>query len=209
MKIIVSGFVFVFLLFIIINHLINAWFSGNLHESDRNLIEKFETELIDNSESIANLFDKVNTQMDIIRTLKQPYTDVIQLVNYNRDISNNMLILTNLKTLVNMGISKNDKDLQTNPGITQVFQYGGNDSIADIISDMAALDENKITEICKTKNTSECEKISSATDRASCVLKIQKQCLKEIETTYIMRINAVVDAHQRIIDRILKKESTM
>ena len=25
------------------NHVINAWFSGNLQESDRNLIEKFES----------------------------------------------------------------------------------------------------------------------------------------------------------------------
>ena len=246
-KTIVSSFVFISLLFIIVNHIIKIWFSGNLNESDRNAIENFETDMpnatpsvgpsstpsvgpssmpsmpsmpsstssmapystssVDNSESIANLFDRVNTQMDMIRTLKEPYTDAIQPVNYNRDLSGNMLILMNLKSLVNTGIAVNDKDLQTNPGITKVFQYGGNDSIADIISDMATMDETKIAELCKKKDAGECDKISSTTDRASCVLKIQKQCLKEIEASFIARTTAVVDAHQRIIDRILQKES--
>lgn len=240
-KTIVSSFVFISLLFIIVNHIIKIWFSGYLNESDRNAIENFETDMpnatpsvgpsstpsvgpsstssstssmapystssVDNSESIANLFDRVNTQMDMIRTLKEPYTDAIQPVNYNRDLSGNMLILMNLKSLVNTGVAVNDKDLQTNPGITKVFQYGGNDSIADIISDMATMDETRIAELCKKKDSRECDKISSTTDRASCVLKIQKQCLKEIEASFIARTTAVVDAHQRIIDRILQKES--
>jgi hypothetical protein len=214
-KTIVSSFVFVFLLFTIVNHVINTWFFSNLHESDRNLIEKFETTIdapdyaTENSENTANLFDKVNLQLDQIRTLKEPYTEIVKTVNFNRDLSGNMLILSNLKTLVNTGVANNDQDLQTNPGITKLFQYGGNDSIAEIIADMATLDEAKLTELCNKKNTSECDTIESASDRATCVAKIQKQCRQEIEASYIKRITTIVSGHQRIIDRVLKKESSV
>lgn len=225
-KTVVSSFVFVFLIFIIVNHVINTLFLGNLYESDRNLIEKFETTptttpttpvapteasdyATENSENTANLFDKVNLQLDQIRTLKEPYTEIVKTVNFNRDLSGNMLILSNLKTLVNMGIVNNDKDLQTNPGITKLFQYGGNDSISEIIADMAILDEAKLAELCKKNNMSGCDKIESATDRATCVAKIQKQCRQEIEASYIKRITTIVNGHQRIIDRVLKKESSV
>ena len=228
-KTVVSSFVFIFLLFIIVNHVINTLFLGILHESDRNLIEKFETTPVaptttptttpttpeapdyatENSENTANLFDKVNAQMDKIRTLKEPYSEIVKTVNFNRDLSGNMLILSNLKTLVNTGVANNDQDLQKNPGITKLFQYGGNDSISEIIADMATLDEAKLAELCKKKNMSECDKIESATDRATCVAKIQKQCQREIEASYIKRISGIVDGHQRIIDRVLKKESSV
>jgi len=221
-KTMISSFVFVFLLFTIVNHLINTWFSSNLHESDRNLIEKFETtpttsdaptEIPDysteNSENTANLFDKVNLQLDKIRTLKEPYTEIVKTVSFNRDLSGNMLILSNLKTLVNTGIANNDEDLQKNPGISKLFQYGGNDSIAEVISDMSTLDEAKLIELCNKKDTTECNKIESATDRATCVAKIQKQCRQEIEASYIKRITTIVSGHQRIIDRVLKKESSV
>jgi hypothetical protein len=211
MKTIVSGFVFIFLLYVIANHIIKTWFSGHLTPR----YETFETatsetpsatsEPIENSETIANLFDKVNTQIDMIRTLKEPYTDAVQEITYNRDVSGNMLILSNLKTLVNAGIAINDKDLQTNAGITKIFQYGGNDSLSEVIADLSEMNETKLAELCKNKNTSACEKISSTTDRASCISKIQKQCQKEIEASYLNRVSSIVEAHQRIIERILKK----
>ena len=162
----------------------------------------------ENSENTANLFDKVNIQLDMIRTLKEPYSEIVQTVNFNRDLSSNMLILSNLKTLVNTGIANNDKDLQTNPGIVKMFQYGGNDSIAEIITDMATLNEAKLVELC-AKYPSGCDMISSTSDRAVCMTKTQKQCIKEIEASYIKRISAIVEGHQRIIDRILKKESSV
>jgi hypothetical protein len=162
----------------------------------------------ENSENTANLFDKVNAQLDMIRTLKEPYSEIVKTVDFNRDLSGNMLILSNLKTLVNAGIAINDKDLQTNPGIVKLFQYGGNDSIAEIITDMATLNEEKLTELC-SKFPSECEKISSTSDRASCMTKTQKQCIKQIEASYIKRISTIVEGHQRIIDRILKKVSSV
>ena len=99
-KTMISSFVFVFLLFTIVNHLINTWFLSNLHESDRNLIEKFETTpttpvaptetpdyATENSENTANLFDKVNAQLDKIRTLKEPYTEIVKTVSFNQHIA--------------------------------------------------------------------------------------------------------------------------
>ena len=231
-KTIVSALVFVFLLIIIVNHIINMWFSGEMHESVRNGLEGFEevtaaptssaptsaptstptsTDKPDyateNSENIANLFDKVNTQIDMIRTIKEPYTESVATVKYNRDLSSNMIIFTNLQSLVNIGIAPNDKDLQTNPGIVKLFQYGGNDSIGEIVADLASIDETKLVELCKKTDTSLCDRITSEIDRATCLVKIQKQCVREIEATYIKRVKTVVEGHQRTLDRILKKQS--
>lgn len=246
-KTIVSALVFVFLLIIIVNHVANMWFSGEIHESVRNGLEGFEDATsssapttssaptsipsssstsfgpsaptsaptstdqpdyaTENSENIANLFDKVNTQIDMIRTIKEPYTESIATVKYNRDLSSNMIVFTNLQSLVNIGIAPNDKDLQTNPGIVKLFQYGGNDSIGEIVADLASIDETKLTELCKKKDTSLCDRITSEIDRATCLVKIQKQCVREIEATYIKRVKTVVEGHQRTLDRILKKQS--
>ncbi len=251
-KTIVSALVFGFFLFIIVNHIINTWFSGALHESDRNRSEGFEDattapttatlatsapssttaalatsapssttaalatsmpttidsgNTISNSEIIANLFDRVNTQLDIVRTLKEPYTDSITTIQYNRDLSGNMMILSNIKMLVAMGVDSIDKDLQSNPGITKMFQYAGNDSVKEVITDLASLDETKLDALCKKNNTSACDKIESATDKETCIAKVKKQCLKDIEASYLKRVTSIVDGHQRIIDRILEKQS--
>lgn len=269
-KTIVSALVFVFLLIIIVNHIINLWFSGEIHESVRNGLEGFEEAssaptssstptsipssapstsssapstsssaapttssaptssptsipssslgptsaptdqpdyATENSENIANLFDKVNTQIDMIRTIKEPYSESVATVKYNRDLSSNMIVFTNLQSLVNIGIAVNDKDLQTNPGIVKLFQYGGNDSIGEIVADLASIDETKLVELCKKTDTSLCERITSAIDRATCLAKIQKQCVREIEASYIKRVKTVVEGHQRTLDRILKKQS--
>ena len=161
----------------------------------------------ENSENIAGLFDKVNTQIDMIRTIKEPYTESVATVKYNRDLSSNLIIFTNLQSLVNIGIAVNDKDLQTNPGIVKLFQYGGNDSIGEIVADLASIDETKLVELCKKTDTSLCDRITSEIDRATCLAKIQKQCVREIEATYIKRVKTVVEGHQRTLDRILKKQS--
>jgi hypothetical protein len=144
----------------------------------------------------------------MMRTLKEPYTDTIQTVNYDRDLSGNMLIISNLKTLVNVGIVTNDKDLQKNPGITKIFQYGGNDAIGEIIADLASLDDANLTKLINMVKTPLCDNIESATDRESCIAKMKKQRLKEIEADYLKRTSIIVDSHQRILDRILGKQST-
>jgi hypothetical protein len=257
-KTIVSALVFVFLLIIIVNHVINLWFSGKIHESVRNGLEGFEDATAsaapssaapssaapssaapstaaptiptsipsssipsatttaptdkpdyatENSENMADLFDKVNTQIDMIRTIKEPYSESVATVKYNRDLSSNLIVFTNLQSLVNIGIAPNDKDLQTNPGIVKLFQYGGNDSIGEIVTDLASIDETKLTELCKKTDTSLCDRITSEIDRATCLAKIQKQCVREIEASYIKRVKTVVEGHQRTLDRILKKQS--
>lgn len=154
-------------------------------------------ESISNSETIADLFDRVNVQIDIVRTLKEPYTDAIQTVNYDRDLS----ILSNLKTLVNVGIAGIDKDLQTNAGIVKIYQYGGNELVGEIITDLASLDETKLAV------TNTCDNIESATAKEICIAKVKKQQLKEIEADYLKRATVIVDSHQRILDRILEKQS--
>ena len=219
-KIVLSALVFGFFAFIIINHIIKIWFSGALHESVRNELEGFvdpppppavpvETkEPISNSETIADLFDRVNSQIDIMRTLKEPYTDAIKTVNYNRDLSGNMVIISNLKTLVNIGIVGNDTDLQKNEGITKVYQYGGNDLVGEIVADLASLDEVKLTGMLNLTKTPLCDSIASATDKETCVAKAKKQRLTEIEAEYLKRTTAIVNSHQRILDRILEKQST-
>jgi hypothetical protein len=249
-KTIVSALVFGFFLFIVVNHIINTWFSGALHESDRNALEGFvdATETtpaatsaaptesttkpttspmvaatsfpmatssvmssapadgISNSEMISDLFDRVNILLDKMRTLKKPYTDTTTTVSYNRDLSGNMVILSNLKTLVTMGVDRINTDLQKNPGIIELYpSYSGNDSIKQIISDLGSLDDKQIDAVCAKKDMSSCDKIASATDKEICIAKIKTQCLKEIETSFLKRVLSVVDEHQRTIDKILKK----
>ena len=227
-KTIISAFIFSFFAFIIMNHISKLWFSDALHESVRNSLEGFvdptsdptstsapasttapaQTEYsISNSEIIAELFDRVNAQIDVVRTLKEPYTDAIQTVNYDRDLSGNMLILSNLKSLVNVGIANNDKDLQTNAGIAKVYQYGGNELVAEIITDLASLDELKLTGMLNLTKTPLCDNIESATDKETCIAKAKKQRLKEIEADYLKRTTTIVNSHQRILDRILEKQS--
>ena len=219
----ISAFIFGFFAFMIITHISKLWFSGALHESARNGLEGFSSttapttaptsptateEPTENSEIIADLFDQVNKQIDIVRTLKEPYTEQIKTVSYDRDLSGNMLILSNLKTLVNVGIATNEKDLKTNAGIAKVYQYGGNDTIDEMIADLASLDDLKLTGMLNLTKTPMCDSIASATDKETCVSKAKKQRLKEIEKDYLKRVNTVVDSHQRILDRILKKQST-
>jgi len=216
-KTVLSAFIFGFFVFMIITHISKLWFSGALHESVRNGLEGFADattapsstqEPAENSEIIADLFDKANKQTDIIRTLKEPYTEQIKTVSYDRDLSGNMIILSNLKTLVNVGVATNDKDLKTNAGIAKVYQYGGNDTIDELIADLASLDDLKLTGMLNLTKTPLCDSIASATDKETCVSKAKKLQLKEIEKGYLKRVSTIVDSHQRILDRILEKQST-
>lgn len=172
------------------------------------------TDGISNSEMISDLFDRVNLLLDKMRTLKKPYTDTATTVSYNRDLSGNMVILSNLKTLVTMGVDKINTDLQKNPGILELYpSYSGNDSIKQIISDLGSLDDAKLDtdcgkrdmSSCGKRDMSSCDKIASATDKEICIANIKRQCTKEIETSFLKRVLSVVDEHQRTIDKILKK----
>ena len=164
------------------------------------------TDGISNSEMISDLFDRVNLLLDKMRTLKKPYTDTATTVSYNRDLSGNMVILSNLKTLVTMGVDLINTDLQKNPGILELYpSYSGNDSIKQIISDLGSLDDKKLDAECGKRDMSSCLKIESATDKEICIANIKKQCTKEIEASFLKRVLSVVDEHQRTIDKILKK----
>jgi hypothetical protein len=78
----------------------------------------------------------------------------------------------------------------------------------DGIMQVASLDDLKLTEMLNLTKTPLCDNIESATDKETCVAKAKKQRLQEIEADYLKRVTAIVDSHQRILDRILKKQST-
>lgn len=137
---------------------------------------------IENSTKLVELFDKVNTQMDTIRTLKTPYSNKIVEIKYLTDdtVSPDTLIQTNLLHLIRNGISPNDKDLQTNPGIKALYPYGGMSAIIDKLAQSISTQCTSITDINK------CYRISN-----------QKN---------IARIENIINTHQTILDKIMEKQ---
>lgn len=164
-----------------------------------------------NSTNITELFDKVNTQTDIIRTLKQPYSDKFQTVKFDGSIGDqntdiNTVIFSNLITILRSAIQTNDNDLKTNPGITEIFQYSGNESIGELINELGLMTADNIKKKHDGVSTASCT-VTDAAEKVACVSKIYKQFDRKMESDYINRVMAIVDAHQRIIDRILEKKS--
>jgi hypothetical protein len=137
---------------------------------------------IENSTNLVEMFDKVNTQMDTIRTLKTPYSNKIVEIKYLTDdtVSSDTLIQTNLLHLIRNGISPNDKDLQTNPGIKALYPYGGMSAIIDKLAQNISTQCTSITDINK------CYRISN-----------QKN---------IARIENIINTHQTILDKIMEKQ---
>lgn len=164
-----------------------------------------------NSTNITELFDKVNTQTDIIRTLKQPYSDKFQTVKFDSSIGNsdtdvNTVIFSNLIAILRSAIQTNDNDLKSNPGITEIFQYSGNESIGELINELGLMTADNIKKKHDGVSTASCT-VTDAAEKVACVSKIYKQFDRKMESDYINRVMAIVDAHQRIIDRILEKKS--
>lgn len=164
-----------------------------------------------NSTNITELFDKVNTQTDIIRTLKQPYSDKFQTVKFDSSIGNsdadiNTVIFSNLIAILRSAIQTNDNDLKSNPGITEFFQYSGNESIGELINELSLMTADNIKKKHDGVTTVSCT-VTDAAEKVACVSKIYKQFDRKMESDYINRVMAIVDAHQRIIDRILEKKS--
>ncbi len=164
-----------------------------------------------NSTNITELFDKVNTQTDIIRTLKQPYSDKFQTVKFdgsigNADVDINTVIFSNLIAILRSAIQTNDNDLKSNPGIIEIFQYSGNESIGELINELGLMTADNIKKKHDGVSTVSCT-VTDAAEKVACVSKIYKQFDRKMESDYINRVMAIVDAHQRIIDRILEKKS--
>jgi hypothetical protein len=83
----------------------------------------------DKSTIMVDLFEKVNTQMDIIRTIK--LSDRFVPINIDKTASEPFAILMNLKLLINNGIYKNEMDLKE-----MYDKYIGNKAIQVLTSDI-------------------------------------------------------------------------
>ncbi len=142
-KWIVSATIVVFLSLIVLNHFFKGFFKLNPYYRNKILLEGFDTSgnatatapsepSIDETEKstiMSDLFEKVNQQMDTIRTLK--LSDKFSPINIDKTATEPYLILTNLKLLINNGIYKNEMDL-----MEMYDQYIGNKEIKVIMSDI-------------------------------------------------------------------------
>jgi hypothetical protein len=90
----------------------------------------------DKATTMADLFEKVNKQMDIIRTLK--LSEKLVPVNIDKKVPEHAIILANLKLLINNGVNKNEVDLK------EIYnKYIGNKAIALLTSDINSIDLEK------------------------------------------------------------------
>ena len=86
----------------------------------------------DKSTIMADLFEKVNEQMDTIRTLK--LSNKFVPINIDKTASDPFLILTNLKLLINNGIYKNEMDLKE-----MYNKYIGNKAVKLVMSEINSI----------------------------------------------------------------------
>jgi hypothetical protein len=84
---------------------------------------------------MVDLFEKVNNQMDTIRTMK--LSDKFIPINIDKTASEPFVILMNLKLLINNGIYKNELDLKE-----MYDKYIGNKAIQVLTSDINSVNMN-------------------------------------------------------------------
>jgi len=137
---------------------------------------------IQNTTKLTELFDKVNNQMDIIRTLKTPYSNKVVEIKFltENGVSPDTLVQTNLLHILRNGIKPNDTDLQSNDGIKKYYSYGGMTSIIDKL-------------------------IQSTHEQCTSVTDINK-CYRMSNQKNIGRIETIVNTHQTILDKIMEKQ---
>lgn len=91
-----------------------------------------ETSETDKSTIMTDLFESVNKQMDIIRTLK--LSENMIPIKIDKTVPESQLILANLKLLVNNGVYKNELDLK------EIYdKYIGNKAVQLLASDINSL----------------------------------------------------------------------
>jgi hypothetical protein len=139
--------------------------------SDNRVTEDTTESDTDKSTLMVELFENVNKQMDMIRTLK--LGDKIIPINIDKTPSENVLVLANLKLLINNGVYKNELDLK------EVYdKYIGNKAIQLLTSDINSLNLEKPPDNIST-----------------------------LETKFLTRCKSVVDAHQKILNKIFDNKS--
>lgn len=91
-----------------------------------------DTSETDKSTMMTDLFESVNKQMDIIRTLK--LSENMIPIKIDKTVSESQLILANLKLLINNGVYKNELDLKDT-----YDKYIGNKAVQLLASDINSL----------------------------------------------------------------------
>ena len=132
-----------------------------------------DTSNTDKSTIMADLFDKVNSQMDIIRTIQ--LSDKIVPITIDKTAVDPFIILSNLKLLINNGIYKNELDIKDIHNT-----YIGNKEVQLLTSDINSVN------------------LESQTDSGT---------IHNLETSFLKRCQSIVDAHQKLIEKILDKKS--
>ena len=95
-------------------------------------IAQEETSETDKSTMMTDLFESVNKQMDIIRTLK--LSENMIPIKIDKTVPESQLILANLKLLINNGVYKNELDLKET-----YDKYIGNKAVHLLASDINSL----------------------------------------------------------------------
>lgn len=125
------------------------------------------------STQLAELFEKVNTQMDVLRTLK--LSDTYLPLSLDKTAQEPYVILANLRLLINNGVYKNELDIKDLND-----KYVGNKGVQLLASDINSLNLEPGSKLANIPTT---------------------------ETTYLNRVQKIVDAHQTLIDKILESKS--
>jgi hypothetical protein len=146
--------------------------------SEQQVSESVEDDSTQKSTQMADLFEQVNTQMDVLRTLK--LSDTYLPISLDKTAQEPYVILSNLRLLINNGIYKNELDIKDLND-----KYIGNKAVQLLASDINSLNM---------------EGSPGGTEGS----------LKEVranETAFLKRAQTIVDAHQKLIDKILESKS--
>ena len=199
LNLVVSIAIILFLSYMILNHLFKKFFSQSIRvegfdsaeedkpstetksstvKEDKTVTEDNNSVVVDTTDSdtdkstlMVELFENVNKQMDMIRTLK--LGDKIIPITIDKTPSENVLVLANLKLLINNGIYKNELNLK------EVYdKYIGNKAIQLLTSDINSVNLDKPPNDIST-----------------------------LETKFLARCKSVVDAHQKVINKIFDNKS--
>jgi hypothetical protein len=178
LKKVVSVIIVAFLLLLFVHQLIKPYF----HLRRNNILEGFDAsttnqqqEVDDSTEKstqMAELFERVNTQMDVLRTMK--LSDTYVPVSLDKTAQEPYVILANLRLLINNGIYKNELDIKDLND-----KYIGNKGVQLLASDINSVN-------------------------------MESSPMEEVianETAFLKRARTIVDAHQKLIDKMLESKS--
>lgn len=137
---------------------------------------------IENTTKLTQLFEKVNNQIDIIRTLKTPYSNKVVEIKFltENGVSPDTVVQTNLLHILRNGVKPNDTDLQSNDGIKKYYSYGGMMPIIDKL-------------------------IQSISAQCTAITDINK-CYRMSNQKNISRLETIINTHQSILDKIMEKQ---